>query len=157
MGYGIPAAIGAKAGKPDEMVYLIDGDGSFQMTMQELTTAALEGFPIKILLLNNSSLGMVRQWQKMFYKGRYSATDLGILPDFVMLMEAMGGIGIRVTAPEEVAPAIEKSLTIDDRPCVVEAMVDINEDVYPMVASGTSNDDIIIGPDQFADPKVGEV
>lgn len=150
MGFGVPAAIGAKAGCPDRTVYLIDGDGSFQMTHQELATASEEGFAIKIALLNNGVHGMVRQWQTLFYGERYSASELGRESvNFPMLAEAMGCVGIRVETPEEVGPAIEKSLTINDRPVLIEFVVDPNEMVFPMVPAGGSNDQIILGPEDL--------
>jgi acetolactate synthase-1/2/3 large subunit len=141
MGYAIPAAIGAKLGLPDQLVYAIDGDGCFQMTQQELTTASTEGVPIKIAVLNNNNLGMVRQWQRLFYNERFSATELtDHTPDFVKLAEAMGCVGLRAEHPSEVGPVIEKSLTINDRPVVVEFRVDPDEMVFPMVPAGGSND-----------------
>jgi len=141
MGYAIPAAIGAKLGLPDQLVYAIDGDGCFQMTQQELTTASTEGIPIKIAVLNNNNLGMVRQWQRLFYNERFSGTELtDHTPDFVKLAEAMGCVGLRAEHPSEVGPVIEKSLTINDRPVVVEFKVDPDEMVFPMVPAGGSND-----------------
>ena len=148
MGFAVPAAIGAAVGKPDELVYAIDGDGCFQMTSQELITAAEEGIPVKIAVMNNSVYGMVTQWQKLFYNERYSASQLGSKVDYVMLAEAMGCAGLRATTPEEVAPTIEKSLAIDDRPVVVEFVVDPEEMVFPMVPSGGSNDEVIVAPGQ---------
>ena len=148
MGFAVPAAIGAAVGKPDELVYAIDGDGCFQMTSQELITAAEEGIPVKIAVMNNSVYGMVTQWQKLFYNERYSASQLGSKVDYVMLAEAMGCAGLRASTPEEVAPTIEKSLAIDDRPVVVEFVVDPEEMVFPMVPSGGSNDEVIVAPGQ---------
>jgi acetolactate synthase-1/2/3 large subunit len=148
MGFAVPAAIGAAVGMPDELVYAIDGDGCFQMTSQELITAAEEGIPVKIAVMNNSVYGMVTQWQKLFYNERYSASKLGSKIDYVMLAEAMGCAGLRASTPEEVAPAIEKSLAIDDRPVVVEFVVDPEEMVFPMIPSGGSNDEVIVGPGQ---------
>lgn len=146
MGFAVPAAIGAAVGKPDELVYAIDGDGCFQMTSQELITAAEENIPVKIAVMNNGVYGMVTQWQKLFYDGRYSASQLGSKLDYVKLAEAMGCAGLRATSPEEVAPTIEKSLEIDDRPVVVEFVVDPEEMVFPMIPSGGSNDEVIVGP-----------
>ncbi len=146
MGFAVPAAIGAAVGKPDELVYAIDGDGCFQMTSQELITAAEEGIPVKIAVMNNSVYGMVTQWQRLFYNERYSASQLGSKVDYVMLAEAMGCAGIRATTPDEVAPAIERSLAIDDRPVVVEFVVDPEEMVFPMIPSGGSNDEVIVAP-----------
>jgi acetolactate synthase-1/2/3 large subunit len=147
MGFAVPAAIGAKVGKPDRMVWAIDGDGCFQMTAQELVTASAERVPIKVAILNNAYLGMVRQWQELFYKERYSEVYLSPdLPDYVKWAEAMGCVGLRCENPEDVAPTIEKANAVDDRPVVIDFRVDYREKVYPMVAAGTSNDDIILGP-----------
>jgi acetolactate synthase-1/2/3 large subunit len=149
MGFSVPAAIGAKVGCPDKMVWAVDGDGCFQMTNQELTTAAIERIPIKVAILNNSYLGMVRQWQEMFYDERYSEVYLSPeLPDFVKLAEAMGCVGIRVDSPEEVQPAIDKANSIDDRPVVVDFRTDENEKVFPMVPAGFSNDDVQVAGSQ---------
>jgi acetolactate synthase-1/2/3 large subunit len=150
MGFCVPAAIGAKVGRPDRTVWAIDGDGCFQMTAQELVTASTERIPIKVGILNNSYLGMVRQWQEMFYEERYSEVYLSPdLPDYVKWAEAMGCVGIRVESPEEVEPAIEKANSIDDRPVVVEFRVDSREKVFPMVPAGQSNDDIVLPPSQL--------
>ncbi|NIA24934.1 MAG: acetolactate synthase large subunit [Gammaproteobacteria bacterium] len=146
MGFAVPAAIGAKAGKPDELVYAIDGDGCFQMTLQELITAATERIPIKIAVMNNGAHGMVKQWQELFYSGRLSATLLGNEVDYVKMVEGMGCVGLRAQTPEEVAPVLEKSLAIDDRPVVVEFVVDPDEMVFPMVRAGGSNDEVMTGP-----------
>ena len=150
MGFSIPAAIGAKAALPDRTVWAVDGDGCFQMTGQELVTAALEKLPIKVALLNNSYLGMVRQWQEMFYDERYSEVflDSSTLPDFVMWAESMGCAAFRVESPEEVAPTIEKANAINDRPVVVEFRTEAAEGVFPMVPAGHSNDDVILHPSQ---------
>jgi acetolactate synthase I/II/III large subunit len=150
MGFAIPAAIGAKAGRPDEVVYAIDGDGCFQMTLQELITAATEQIPIKVGVINNGAHGMVKQWQKLFYGGRLSASLLGDVVDYPKLAEAMGCVGLRAETPDEVGPAIEKSLAVDDRPVVVEFVVDPDEMVFPMVPAGGSNDDVILGPEGTA-------
>lgn len=151
MGYAIPAAIGAKAGAPDQLVIAFDGDGCFQMTMQELVTASVEQIPVKIFVLNNGWLGMVKQWQKLFYNERYSATDLtGTNPDFVGLAEAMGCAGFRAEQPDEVAPTIEKALAINDRPVVVEFRCDPDAMVFPMVPAGGSNDDVVMGAEDLA-------
>jgi acetolactate synthase-1/2/3 large subunit len=145
MGFCVPAAIGAKVGRPDRTVWAVDGDGCFQMTAQELVTASTERIPIKVAILNNSYLGMVRQWQEMFYDERYSEVYLSPdLPDYVKWAEAMGCVGIRVEAPEEVQPAIDKANAIDDRPVVVDFRVDSGEKVFPMVPAGLSNDDIVL-------------
>ncbi|MEX1287619.1 MAG: acetolactate synthase large subunit [Acidimicrobiia bacterium] len=150
MGFAVPAAVGAKAGMPDSLVYAVDGDGCFQMTFQELITAAQEGIPVKIAVINNGAHGMVRQWQRLFYEGRLSGSVLGIDSlDYVKLAEAMGCVGLRATTPDEVAPAIEKSLAIDDKPVVVEFVVDESEHVFPMVPAGGSNDHILLGPEDL--------
>jgi acetolactate synthase-1/2/3 large subunit len=147
MGFAVPASIGAKVGRPGKMVWTIDGDGCFQMTAQELVTASAERIPVKIAILNNAYLGMVRQWQELFYEERYSEVYLSPdLPDYVKWAEAMGAVGIRVESAEEVAPAIEKANGVDDRPVVVDFRTDAFEKVYPMVPAGASNDDIIVGP-----------
>ena len=151
MGFSVPAAIGAKVGRPDRTVWAVDGDGCFQMTAQELVTASVERIPIKVAVLNNSYLGMVRQWQEMFYEERYSEVYLSPeLPDFVKWAESMGCVGIRVESPEEVQPAIEKANSIDDRSVVVEFRVDASEKVFPMVPAGFSNDDVLLHPDHSA-------
>ncbi len=144
MGYCVPAAMGAKVGRPDMVVWGIDGDGCFQMTNQELVTCALNNIPIKIAIINNGVLGMVRQWQTLFYEGRYSNTDLHTarLPDFVKLAEAMGCVGLRAETPAEVDMVINQALEINDKPVVVEFVVHKDAMVWPMVAAGTSNDDI---------------
>jgi len=128
----------------------VDGDGCFQMTAQELVTATIENIPIKVAILNNSWLGMVRQWQTMFYDERYSETDLhsAQCPDFVMWAESMGCVGIRVESPEEVAPAIEKANSINDRSVVIDFRTDAAENVFPMVPAGQSNDDLLVHPTQ---------
>ncbi|CAN5526682.1 acetolactate synthase large subunit [soil metagenome] len=147
MGFSIPAAIGAKVGMPGRMVWAVDGDGCFQMTAQELVTASMERIPIKVALLNNAYLGMVRQWQEMFYDERYSEVYLSPdVPDYVKWAEAMGCVGIRAETPEDVLPAIEKANEIDDRPVVVEFRTASAEKVFPMVPSGASNDDIVTQP-----------
>ncbi|WP_420843590.1 acetolactate synthase large subunit [Jiangella muralis] len=146
MGYAVPAAMGAKAGRPDATVWAIDGDGCFQMTNQELATCAIEGIPIKVAIINNESLGMVRQWQTLFYDGRYSNTDLGSrrIPDFAKLAEAYGCVGLRCDTAEDVDATIEKAMAVDDRPVVVDFGVHRDAMVWPMVAAGTSNDEIQI-------------
>ena len=147
MGFAVPAAIGAKVGRPDAMVWAVDGDGCFQMTAQELVTASAERIPVKIAILNNAYLGMVRQWQEMFYEERYSEVYLSPdLPDYKLWAEAMGCVGMRVDSPEEVESAIQKANEIDDRPVVIDFRTDSSEKVFPMVAAGASNDDIITDP-----------
>ncbi len=149
MGFAVPAAVGAKVGQPTRTVWAVDGDGCFQMTAQELVTASSERIPIKVAILNNAYLGMVRQWQELFYEERYSEVYLSPdLPDYKMWAEAMGCVGMRVEHPEEVVPAIEKANSIDDRPVVIDFRVSSEEKVYPMVPAGASNDDIILGPEQ---------
>jgi len=148
MGFAVPAAMGAKVGEPDREVWAIDGDGCFQMTNQELATCAINDIPIKVALINNSSLGMVRQWQTLFYDERYSNTDLHTghgtarIPDFVKLADAYGCVGIRVEREDEVDAAIKRAQEIDDRPVVVDFQVSRDAMVWPMVAAGVPNDDI---------------
>ncbi|PSL39838.1 acetolactate synthase large subunit [Labedella gwakjiensis] len=145
MGYSVPAAMGAKVAQPDRDVWAIDGDGCFQMTNQELATCAINNIPIKVAIINNSSLGMVRQWQTLFYDGRYSNTDLNTghdtvrVPDFVKLAEAYGCLGIRVTKEEEVDAAIKLALETNDRPVVIDFVVSADAMVWPMVPQGVSN------------------
>jgi acetolactate synthase I/II/III large subunit len=147
MGFSVPAAIGAKVGRPDRTVWAVDGDGCFQMTAQELVTATAERIPIKVAILNNAYLGMVRQWQEMFYDERYSEVYLSPdLPDYKLWAEAMGCVGMRVESPEEVDAAIQKANEIDDRPVVIDFRTDSLEKVYPMVPAGKTNDDIIVDP-----------
>ncbi len=149
MGYCVPAAMGAKVGMPDRVVWGIDGDGSFQMTNQELATCALNNIPIKIAIINNNVLGMVRQWQTLFYEGRYSNTDLKSesVPNFPLLAEALGCVGLKATSVEEVDEVIHKAMAINDRPVVVEFTCSKDAMVWPMVAAGTSNDEIKIARD----------
>ena len=146
MGYAVPAALGAKAACPDKEVWAIDGDGCFQMTNQELTTAALEGFPLKVAVINNGNLGMVRQWQTLFFNENYSNTKLRerdvYTPDFVRLAEALGSEAIRVTCEEEVVPAIERARAINDRPVVIDFIVGEDAQVWPMIGGGASNEEI---------------
>jgi acetolactate synthase-1/2/3 large subunit len=146
MGYGVPAAMGAKVGAPDATVWAIDGDGCFQMTNQELVTCALNNIPIKVAIINNESLGMVRQWQTLFYEGRYSNTNLESkrVPNFPMLAESMGCVGLSCERPEELDKTIEKAMSINDQPVVVDFRVHRDAMVWPMVAAGTSNDEIMI-------------
>jgi len=147
MGFAVPAAIGAKVGRPDKMVWAVDGDGCFQMTAQELVTASSERIPVKIAILNNAYLGMVRQWQEMFYEERYSEVYLSPdLPDYVEWAESMGCVGIRVESTEEVSSAIDKANDVDDRPVVIDFRTDAFEKVFPMVAAGDSNDNIVVDP-----------
>ena len=156
MGYYVPAAMGAQVGTPERTVWAIDGDGCFQMTNQELATCALEGIPIKVAVINNSSLGMVRQWQTLFYDGRYSNTDLNTgpeeigarrIPDFVRLAEAFGCVGLRCDNAADLDATINKAMSINDAPVVIDFVVERDAMVWPMVAAGTSNDDIKIARD----------
>jgi acetolactate synthase-1/2/3 large subunit len=155
MGYAVPAAMGAKVACPDTLVWAIDGDGCFQMTNQELATCAIEGIPIKVAVINNGNLGMVRQWQTLFYDERYSQTNLGThpradaggtstarIPDFVKLADALGCVGLRCETKGEVDAVIEKAMAIDDQPVVVDFTVGKDAMVWPMVAAGASNDEI---------------
>ncbi|PPF28721.1 acetolactate synthase large subunit [Rathayibacter sp. AY1G1] len=145
MGYSVPAAMGAKVGEPERTVWAIDGDGCFQMTNQELATCTINDIPIKVAVINNSSLGMVRQWQTLFYEGRYSNTDLNTghdtvrVPDFVKLADAYGALGIRVTKPEEIDDAIRLAIATNDRPVVIDFVVSRDSMVWPMVPQGVSN------------------
>ncbi len=148
MGYSVPAAMGAKVGQPDRLVWAIDGDGCFQMTNQELATCAINNIPIKVAIINNSSLGMVRQWQTLFYNERYSNTDLNtgtdtvMIPDFVKLAEAYGCLAIRVEKEEEIDAAIKLAIATNDRPVVIDFIVSRDAMVWPMVAAGLSNDEV---------------
>ena len=154
MGFSVPAAIGAKVGKPDRTVWAIDGDGCFQMTAQELVTAAAERIPVKVAILNNAYLGMVRQWQEMFYEERYSEVYLSPdLPDYKMWAEAMGCVGMRVESPEEVPAAIEKANAINDRPVVIDFRTDAREKVFPMVPAGANNTQVVVDPSQQGQPR----
>ncbi|RZQ64533.1 acetolactate synthase large subunit [Amycolatopsis suaedae] len=147
MGFAVPAAMGAQFGQPDKQVWAIDGDGCFQMTNQELATCAIEGAPIKVAVINNGNLGMVRQWQNLFYSERYSNTDLGThkhrIPDFTLLAEALGCAGLRCETKEEVDTVIQRAMAINDRPVVIDFVVGKDAQVWPMVAAGTGNDEIM--------------
>lgn len=146
MGYAVPAAMGAKFARPEAEVWAIDGDGCFQMTNQELATCAVEGAPIKVALINNGNLGMVRQWQTLFYEQRYSQTNLSThshrIPDFVKLAEALGCVGLRCERAEDVEDVINQARAINDRPVVIDFIVGADAQVWPMVAAGMSNDQI---------------
>ncbi|MCW2941126.1 MAG: acetolactate synthase, large subunit, biosynthetic type [Actinomycetia bacterium] len=145
MGFAIPAAMGVKVGSPESVVWAIDGDGCFQMTNQELATCAIENIPIKVAIINNGNLGMVRQWQTLFYNQRYSNTDLQTsrrIPDFVKLADAYGCVGLRCEKAEDVDATIAKAMEINDAPVVIDFVVHKDAMVWPMVAAGTSNDDI---------------
>jgi acetolactate synthase-1/2/3 large subunit len=165
MGYAVPAAMGAKMARPEAVVWAIDGDGCFQMTNQELATCALEDIPIKVAIINNGNLGMIRQWQTLFYKGRYSQSDLGThkhrIPDFKLLAEAMGCVGLRAESKEDVDRVIHQAMEINDRPVVIDFVVGADAQVWPMVAAGTANDQIMAargirplfdGDEMVADP-----
>ncbi|HEY6575839.1 MAG TPA: thiamine pyrophosphate-dependent enzyme, partial [Mycobacterium sp.] len=146
MGYAVPAAMGAKFGRPEAEVWAIDGDGCFQMTNQELATCAVEGAPIKVAVINNGNLGMVRQWQTLFYEERYSQTNLSThsrrIPDFLKLAEALGCVGLRCERAEDVEDVINQARAINDRPVVIDFIVGADAQVWPMVAAGMSNDEI---------------
>jgi acetolactate synthase-1/2/3 large subunit len=150
MGYAIPAAMGAKVAQPERLVWAIDGDGCFQMTNQELATCTINNIPIKVAIINNSSLGMVRQWQTLFYDGRHSFTDLEtgskrageetrMIPDFLKMADAYGALGIRVTKQEEIEPAIRLAIETNDRPVVIDFIVSRDAMVWPMVPQGVGN------------------
>ena len=153
MGYAIPAAMGAKVARPDTTVWAIDGDGCFQMTNQELATCTINDIPIKVALINNGNLGMVRQWQTLFYNERYSNTNLESfrVPDFVKLADAYGAHGLRCESPEQVDAVIEKAMAIDDAPVLIDFVVHKDAMVWPMVAAGTSNDDIMVAREMAPD------
>jgi acetolactate synthase-1/2/3 large subunit len=136
MGYGFPAAIGAQIGCPKKPVFDIAGDGSIQMNIQEMTTAVSNKLPVKIAVLNNGCLGMVRQWQELFYKKRYSHTILESCPDFVKLAESYGAVGMRITKKKDVKKAIKDALKITDKPVMMDFRVEQEENVFPMVPSG---------------------
>lgn len=144
MGFGLPAGIGAKIGRPEREVFVIDGDGSFMMTMQELVTAVQYRVPVKIAIINNGYLGMVRQWQELFYEKRYSEVDLSVQPDFVKLAEACGAVGFRAEKPSQVREILEEAMKIQDRPVVLDFHVDREENVLPMVPAGKSYKDMIL-------------
>ena len=143
MGYGFPAAIGAQIACPDKLVFDIAGDGSIQMNIQELATAVINKLPVKVAILNNGFLGMVRQWQELFFKERYSHTRLGVVPDFVKVAEAYGAVGLRAVKPDEVEPVLKEALKIKDKPVFMDFVVDWKEKVYPMVPAGAAIDEMI--------------
>jgi acetolactate synthase-1/2/3 large subunit len=153
MGYAVPAAMGAKVARPEATVWAVDGDGCFQMTNQELATCSINDIPIKVALINNGNLGMVRQWQTLFYNERYSNTNLESfrIPDFVKLADAYGAYGLRCESPEQVDAVIEKAMAIDDAPVVIDFVVHKDAMVWPMVAAGTSNDDIMVAREMAPD------
>jgi acetolactate synthase-1/2/3 large subunit len=147
MGFGLPAAIGAQFANPDKRVVCISGDGSFQMMTQELMTATVYGLPIVILIINNRSLGMVRQWQEMFYQERYSAVDLQSSPDFVKLAEAYGGVGFRVTDPADIRHVLEEAKMVEGKPVVIDCVIPTFENVYPMIPAGQSIEEMMVRKD----------
>ena len=147
MGYGFPAAIGAQIGKPDAIVFDIAGDGSFQMNIQELATAVDQKLPVNVAILNNKYLGMFRQWQEMFFKKRYSGTNIECQPDFVKLAEAYGANGIRVEKPGDVRGAIEEAISIK-KPVILDFVVDREENVWPMVAPGSPISEFMEGDEK---------
>jgi acetolactate synthase-1/2/3 large subunit len=150
MGFAVPAAHGAAAGRPDKRVIAIDGDGCFQMTAQELATSTTENIPFVTAIINNAHLGMVRQWQELFYGERYSQVHLSYdVPDYMKLAEAYGAVGLRAETPDEVDAVIDKALSVTDRSVVIDFRVDSHEMVFPMVPAGASNDDIIVGPESL--------
>ena len=162
MGYSVPAAMGAAIGNPERTVWAIDGDGCFQMTNQELATCAINNIPIKVAVINNSSLGMVRQWQTLFYESRYSNTDLNTalnpdgdevvrIPDFVRLAEAYGCVGLRCEREEDLDDVIAQAMAINDRPVVVDFVVSRDSMVWPMVPAGVSNSDIQVARNMTPD------
>ena len=152
MGFAVPAAMGAQVGRPGELVVAIDGDGCFQMTAQELATCAIERLPIKVMIFNNGFLGMVRQWQELFYEERYSSVELGTaIPDYVKLAEAYGCVGLRCDRADEVDAVLDKALAVTDVPTVVDFRVHDREGVFPMVPAGLPNDEIVLGPEFSAD------
>ena len=144
MGYGFPAAIGAKVGNPDKIVFDIDGDGSFQMNVQELMTAVENKIAVKVAIMNNGYLGMVRQWQELFWNRRYSGVDISAQPDFVKLAEAYGAAGIRVDKKDQVIDAIKKSLEINDRPVLIDFHIEREENVFPMIPAGQSIEEMMV-------------
>jgi len=148
MGYGFPAAVGAKLGNPDKTVFAVEGDGSFVMNMQDVITAVQYRIPVKIAIINNEFLGMVRQWQQLFYDSRYSSVCLAVHPDFVKLAEAMGAVGLRATKPKEVRQVLQKAMEINDRPVIMDFVVDREENVLPMVPAGKSYREMIVSPKQ---------
>ena len=150
MGYALPAALGAKMAFPDKLVLALDGDGCFQMTCQELITATTENIPIKIAVFNNGNHGMVRQWQKLFYNNRFSATELTHhTPDYIKLAESMGAAGYRITKPKEIEGNFMEALAINDKPVLIEFVVDPDEMVFPMVPAGGNNNNVILSEESY--------
>jgi acetolactate synthase-1/2/3 large subunit len=146
MGYGFPAAIGAQVGRPDDIVVDIAGDGSIQMNIQEMATARFNNLPVKIVILNNCVLGMVRQWQDLFWERHFSQTTLCPLPDYVKLAEAYDSVGMVVRKPEELTPALERMLEVTDRPCIVDVKISEDENVFPFIPAGQSVEEMMLEP-----------
>lgn len=144
MGYGFPAAIGAQTARPNDTVIVICGDGGFQMTLQELAPAVEHKLPIKICLMNNGYLGMVRQWQELFWNNRYSGVDISVQPDFVKLAEAYGAVGLRVKEMGEVDGTIKKALAVNDRPTIIDFSIHREENVFPMIPAGQSIEEMMV-------------
>jgi acetolactate synthase-1/2/3 large subunit len=144
MGYGFPAAIGAQVGNPDKTVFAICGDGGFQMTLQELAPAVQYKIPVKIVLMNNGYLGMVRQWQELFWNRRYSGVDISVQPDFKMLAEAYGAHGIRVTKPRQIDKAFDEAMEVNDRPVLMDFRISREENVFPMIPAGQSIEQMMV-------------
>ncbi|HWW75391.1 MAG TPA: thiamine pyrophosphate-dependent enzyme, partial [Pyrinomonadaceae bacterium] len=142
MGFGLPSAVGAQLARPGELVVAVVGDGGFQMTNQELATAVQYNLPVKVLVMNNGYLGMVRQWQEMFYDRAYSEVDISVAPDFVKLAEAYGARGLRASRPEELAPALEAGLR-HEGVAVIDVLVSKEENVFPIVPAGADSRDMI--------------
>jgi acetolactate synthase-1/2/3 large subunit len=152
MGFGFPAAIGAQLARPDALVAAIVGDGGFQMTMSELSTAVNEKLPLKIILLNNRYLGMVRQWQNLFYRNRLSGVDLKGNPDFVRLAESYGCKALRIEKSSQVREVLQQALDYTEGPCLVDAEVEKEDNVFPMIPAGGSANDMILGPPEKGPP-----
>jgi len=144
MGYGLPAGIGAQIGRPDKTVFVIDGDGSIQMNIQEVMTAVMHKVPVKVAIMNNRYLGMVRQWQELFWNRRYSGVDISAQPDFVKLAEAYGAIGMRVEKKDQVADALRKSLEYKDKPVLIDFRIEREENVFPMIPAGQSIEEMMV-------------
>ena len=146
MGYGFPAAVGAKIARPEKEVFAIEGDGSFIMNVQDIATAVQYRIPVKVVIINNEFLGMVRQWQEFFYDSRYASVCLSVQPDFVKLAESFGAVGLRATKPKEVRKVLEEAMSINDRPVIIDMVVDREENVLPMVPAGKSYREMILNP-----------
>ena len=148
MGFGFPAAVGAKIARPEKEVFAIEGDGSFIMNIQDIATAVQYRIPIKVVIINNEFLGMVRQWQEFFYDSRYASVCLSVQPDFVKLAESFGAVGLRATKPKEVRSVLQEAMSINDRPVIIDMVVDREENVLPMVPAGKSYREMILNPGQ---------